>query len=204
MTATATDGKSAALGWCPSRALLVVLLAGGLLLSGHGLWIMAKAELAQLLLDRAFAQSLATGRPVKPWSWADTWPVARIEVPRLGLARIVLDGGSGQALAFAPGHLHGSAVPGERGTAVYAAHRDTHFRFLGRLRPGDRLDVSTSDGRRISFGVTGARIVRWDRFAIDPHAHPSLALVTCWPLDSIRHGPLRYVVHAEQMPARYA
>ena len=64
-----------------------------------------------MLLERAFAQTIATGRDSKPWSWADTWPVARIEVKRIGASAIVLAGSSGQALAFGPGHVEFTAKP---------------------------------------------------------------------------------------------
>ena len=80
-------------------ALSVALL--GLLLIGQGAYIHAKTLLAQVLLERAFDESVATGRIVKPWSWADTWPVARIEVTRLHASAIVLAGSSGQALLSA-------------------------------------------------------------------------------------------------------
>ncbi|WP_163583610.1 sortase domain-bontaining protein, partial [Klebsiella pneumoniae] len=66
-----------------------------------------------------------------------TEPVARLSF--LGHGSIALRGGSGQALAFGPGHLDGTPEPGEPGTAVYAAHRDTHFAGLGGLRPGDAV-----------------------------------------------------------------
>ncbi|MGO1080839.1 hypothetical protein ACTOWL_35275, partial [Inquilinus sp. CA228] len=88
-----------------SRFVALLLVLAGLVLAGQGLWIHAKAMLAQVLLDRAFAETLATGRAVKPWPWADTWPVARIDLPRLGESAIALAGASGQALAFGPGHV---------------------------------------------------------------------------------------------------
>src|ERR1700758_2853371 len=64
-------------------AAAAILCVTGLVLFGPGVWIHAKALLAQVLLERAFSASLASGEPVKPWSWVDTWPVARIEVLRL-------------------------------------------------------------------------------------------------------------------------
>ena len=86
------------------RLILPLLLAiTGLALFGQGAYIHAKALVAQVLLERAFDESIASGHPVKPWSWADTWPVARIEVKRLHASTIVLAGTSGQALAFGPG-----------------------------------------------------------------------------------------------------
>ena len=181
----------------PFLAPAAVVLAVGLALCSQGLWIPAKAALAQVLLERAFERSVATGRPVKPWPWADTWPVARIAFPRLHRAVIVLDGASGQALAFGPGHVAGTPDAGDRGVAVYAAHRDTHFALLGQVRPGDEIVVRRIDGHEARFRMAGARVVRWDASGIDPHAPGrALALATCWPLDARTHGPLRYVVWA--------
>src|SRR6201990_3750506 len=87
----------------------------GLILFGQGAYIHAKALLAQVLLERAFDQTIATGHATKPWSWADTWPVARIEVKRIGARALVLSGSSGQALAFGPGHVETTPDAGARG-----------------------------------------------------------------------------------------
>ncbi|HEX6376053.1 MAG TPA: class GN sortase [Allosphingosinicella sp.] len=174
------------------RLLFLLLIVAGLVLAAKGALIPAKAWAAQALLERAFAEGLESRRPVKAWPWADAAPVARLSVPRLGVSEIVLSGGSGEALAFGPTHLPASAALGGRGTAVFAAHRDTHFRFLRDIRPGDEVRVETLDGRARRYRVAGARIVRRDAYA------PSgdLALVTCWPFDATERGPLRYVVAA--------
>jgi sortase A len=175
---------------------LALLLSGGVLV-GQAIYIHAKALLAQILLERAFAQTLASGEDVKPWSWADTWPVARVSVPRLGKSAIVLAGASGQALAFGPGQVERTPQAGEPGTAVYSAHRDTHFAFLGEVAIGDEIIVTRRDGFDLHFRVTGTAVVHWDASGIDPAAAGrQLALVTCWPLNAKIAGPLRYVVHA--------
>jgi sortase A len=179
-------------------AMAAVSAFAGLWLIGGAVYIHAKAVLAQILLDRAFAAEIASGAVVRPWSWADTWPVARVEVPRLSASVIVLAGGSGQALAFGPGHLERTPDAGDPGTAVYAAHRDTHFAFLGRVTPGDAIVVTRRDGAAAHFRVTHAEVVRWDASGLDPGAPGRrLALVTCWPLASVLPGPLRYVVYAD-------
>jgi sortase A len=185
------------------------IAALGLTVFAQGAWIQGKATLAQYLLEDAFAESIDTGKRVKPWSWADTWPVAKIEIPRIGKSAIALAGSSGQALAFGPGHLDRSADPGEPGTAVYAAHRDTHFAFLSAVKPGDAIEVTRADGRTFTYETTGSEIVRWDNSGISADARGTqLALVTCWPLDGKTRGPLRYVVHAtlreaNVMPAKF-
>ena len=180
--------------------LIALLVGAGLILAGQGLWIHAKAFVAQILLERAFAQSLATGTVVKPWSWLDTHPVARIEVPRLGERAIALEGASGQSLAFGPAHLIDTPQAGEEGTAVYAAHRDTHFSFLQDMRDGDEIVVTRRDGATIRYRVTGHEVRRWDQSGIDPHLPGRhLVLATCWPFGAVTHGPLRYLVYAQAM-----
>ena len=190
------------IGSAPARSLLSltagIFIAIGLFLAAQGGWIYAKAALAQVLLERAFAESVTSGLPVKPWSWADTWPAARIEVPRLGVSAIALNGASGQALAFGPGHLDNTPEAGENGTAVYAAHRDTHFTFLRNIKENDQITITRRDGRIFTFRVTHMAVARWDEAGIDPDAHGvHLVLATCFPFDAVTSGPLRYLVYAD-------
>jgi sortase A len=185
------------------RTAAVILAFAGLVLFGQGAWIHAKAMLAQVLLERAFAETIASGREIKPWSWADTWPVARIEIKRLHASAIVLAGSSGQALAFGPGHVELTPDAGEPGVAVYSAHRDTHFRFLKDVAIGDDIDVTRRDGRTFRYRVTTTSVVRFDASGIDPLIDGyQLALSTCWPLTGVTPGPMRYVVHATMTRAR--
>jgi sortase A len=124
--------------------------------------------------------------------------VARIEVPRLHRSAIALAGASGQALAFGPGHVERTPEPGEPGTAVFAAHRDTSFAFLGEVRIGDDIRVTRRVTRTFRFRVTGTSVAPWDASGVDPAADGRyLVLATCWPLDARLAGPLRYLVHAE-------
>jgi sortase A len=177
-------------------AALVLALAG-LMLFGQGAYIHAKALVAQILLDRAFTETIVGGRDVKPWSWADTWPVARIEVKRLHASAIVLAGSSGQALAFGPGHVEFTPDAGERGVAVYSAHRDTHFRFLRDVAIGDEIVITRNDGKAFRYRADGTSVVRFDASGIDPLTDGyELVLSTCWPFDAITPGPNRYVLHA--------
>jgi sortase A len=175
----------------------IALAIVGILLFGDGTYIHGKAWLAQLLLNRAFDRSVATGEAVKPWSWADTWPIARIEVKRIGASAIVLEGTSGQALAFGPGHLSQTIDAGERGIAVYAAHRDTHFRFLKNVAIGDVVDVARIDGQHVRYRVDSSAVVNFDASGLE-HATQDfeLVLATCWPFDAVTSGPERYILHA--------
>jgi len=206
-------------------AISLVVAGAGLL--AWGAYIPVKAVVAQVLLERAFDRALAqaengagngasigagngAGRPsaaagvrVKPWSWADTWPVARLEVPRLRERTIVLSGDSGQALAFGPGLVAGTVPPGEAGVSVIAAHRDTHFSFLKKVKTGDRITVTRTDGSRHAFVAERSEVVRWDATGIDAGTRGRwLVLATCWPFEARVPGPDRYILVARSVEAR--
>lgn len=188
-----------------SRRTVLGLTAGALLLGGSvaiasSLYIEAKALIGQALMERAFTQTLASGQPVKPWDWADTWPVARVSAPAHNESAIVLAGASGEAMAWGPGHLAGTPKPGDKGVSIIAAHRDTHFAFLEHVQAGDDIAVTNADGSRHQFKVTGTKVVRWDASGINPMSDGRrLALVTCYPFGSPVSGPLRYVVMTEKV-----
>lgn len=180
-------------------ALALGLLAVGLACLGQAGWIHAKAVLAQVLVDHAFERALQGIPNARPWPWADTHPVARLRIMGTGRALVVLSGASGRNLAFGPAHDAASVLPGESGNSLIAGHRDTHFRGLETMQPGDRIEVERADGRRLEFIVTAREIVdsRRTRIALDGDT-PRLILATCYPFDAVDPGgPLRLVVTAE-------
>ncbi|MCB1055232.1 MAG: class GN sortase [Acidobacteria bacterium] len=187
------------------RWLSVGLLLAAVAVGGKGVWLYAKAQLAQVLLERAWQETLAEpagAGPARPWPWADTYPVARIEAPRLGVERIVLDGSSGRTMAFGPGHVIGTALPGEDGNSVVGGHRDTHLAFLRRLRLGDELVVERADGVRRRYRIDLLEVVdRGDLGVLADTGAARLTLVTCYPFDAVvPGGPLRYVAGAALVP----
>ncbi len=184
----------------PRQLALVVtplLLVISLQQFGVAALIQAKAWLAPILVERAWKESLAAGgQPVKPWPWADTWPVAQLFVPSLGLSRYILHGDSGHALAFGPGHDQGSAALGTDGVAVVGGHRDTHFAFLRELAQGDLIELQLPDRRRKYYQVVETVVVDSTRGLLPTiDQAPQLLLITCYPFTAISDaGPLRYVV----------
>ncbi len=180
-------------------AFVALLAAAGTASFGHGVWIHAKAQVAQVLLHAAWDRTRATGIAAKPWPWADTHPVARLAAPAQDADVLVLAGASGRTLAFGPGHLEGSALPGDAGNAIITAHRDTHFRFLGRVAPGDEITVERADGATRHFRIRGSYVADARDLKLPRDTQvPTLTLVTCWPFDALNPGgPLRYVVVAE-------
>jgi sortase A len=180
---------------------LLVVLGVGLLL--QGLWIPAKAVVAQVLLERAWEDSKASGgAQVKPWPWADHWPRARLHFPKQQASYVVLSGDQGASLAFAPGHNpQSAALSAALGTKVISAHRDTHFTVLRDVSVGEELALETEQGMR-SYRVTQMNVidVRQQTLEIFPEGEDALVLVTCYPFDAVNpNGPLRLVVMAESI-----
>ncbi len=188
------------------RRLVLPALLVGVLCFGYAGYIPAKAWLAQRLLDHAWERRLAGSVQVRPWPWADTRPAARLVQPRLNIDQIVLDGASGRVLAFGPGHVVGSARPGERGNIVLSGHRDTHFRWLDRLVLGDELVLKTVDGGQRRYRVGRLAVHHESEVALlDAHAGDQLRLLTCYPFDAIDPGTTeRFVVTAFPAPRRSA
>lgn len=182
----------------PWTYLALGLLLIGALQFGQGAWIQAKAWLAQGLIAHAWSRTLAGEREAKPWPWADTWPVARLIAPGLGIERYVLAGANGSAIAFGPGHLSGTPVPGQPGNSVIGGHRDTHLAFLRHVKPGDELLVERTDGARVAYRVDDALVLdKRDVWVTKQEGPRRLTLVTCYPFGSLRAGGAqRYVVFA--------
>src|SRR5690606_20738024 len=103
------------------RALSLLLLALGVVLCSSAGRIYAKAALAQVLLRQGWGEARAGDAEPRPWPWADMWPVARLQIPAHGVDLIVIEGATGSTTAFAPGHILGTAAPGERGNVGIAA-----------------------------------------------------------------------------------
>jgi sortase A len=182
------------------RAISLLLILAGALALSQGGWIWAKAQLAQVLLEQAWSRTEDGAGPAKPWPWADTWPVARLRVPAHNVDLIVLAGASGESLAFGPGRVGGSAVPGGRGSLVISGHRDTHFRFLKKVRKGETILVEDEHGSVHAYRITGAKVVDSRTHTLRLEGDEArLVLVTCWPFDAVvPGGPMRYVVYAEK------
>jgi sortase A len=123
-------------------------------------------------------------------------PVARLQIPRLLLDEIVLEGVGANELNAGPGHLIGSVFPGERGNSVISAHRDRHFSSLGSLQVGDTI-VTETGWSETKWVVVGKRIVPADAPALRRAKDATLTLTTCWPIRYIGSAPDRLIVTAK-------
>lgn len=129
------------------------------------------------------------------WVIALGSPVARLLIPKLDLDEVVVEGVGDAALRAGPGHMTGSAVPGDRGNSVLSAHRDRHFRSLGELGVGDTL-VTESDRGTVVWRVARVRVVTADAPVLHGSDSPMLTLTTCWPIRYFGPAPDRLIVEA--------
>lgn len=178
----------------PYAAVLITAAFFSVVLCIKALWIPLKAEVAQHLLRQTWQQVQAGNQNARPWPWADTRPAAVLSVPRYGIEQFVLEGNSGRNLAFGPVFIDGASNSADR---IISGHRDTHFRFLEALRPGDRISLQTLHGPE-EYAVESTEVIdsRRQELVLEPAMH-RLSLVTCYPFDAAAAGgPLRYVVTA--------
>lgn len=179
-----------------------MLLLVALMLLLEGAYIPAKAQVAQWLLQRAWQVSSTEQKPVRPWPWADTWPVARLLVPAKAVDLIVLEGDHGGSLAFAPGMR--IAKPDDNKVTLISAHRDTHFKFVQTLDSNDRIELIDPGREKSIYRVAARQIVdSRQSWRLPRHEGRLLILMTCYPFNAIhRGGPLRYVVIADEQFAK--
>jgi len=184
----------------PQKIAIFACIIIGTLLCTKAIWIHAKAMLAQVLLKQAWEQTIVQKQPVKPWPWADTWPVARLLSPEEKQDMIVLASQNGATLAFGPGMLQAGAKPGQPGTCILAGHRDTSFSFLQNLQLGDTIILEDNTGVRWRYKVSSTTVRQADELYLKQSSLAQLALITCYPFNAIRPGTSqRYLVLADKV-----
>jgi sortase A len=125
--------------------------------------------------------------------------VGRIDIPRVHISVMFAEGTSSRVLRLAAGHVPGTALPGEPGNVVLAAHRDTFFRRLGELKSGDLIRLAVP-GRQYVYSVRFADIVGPNEtWVLEPSPGQSLTLITCYPFYFVGPAPKRFVVRARRI-----
>ncbi len=154
----------------------------------------ARARWGEIEAERAVTGAkLSTGGA--RWSEARGTPVARLTIPRLGLDEVVVEGVGDAELKAGPGHMIGSALPGDSGTSVISAHRDRHFHPLGGVAIGDTVVTESAHGT-VVWKVTRMRVVKAEDSGLDARTTPTLMLTTCWPIRYLGPAPERLIVEA--------
>jgi sortase A len=145
------------------------------------------------------ATSGAPERALLEWTPRPGDPIGRLEIPDAEISAIISAGTAAVTLRRGIGHIEGTALPGQSGNVGLAGHRDTSFRGLRQLRPGDRISLSTAFGS-YDYAVESIQTVAPERVdVLDPSDHPTLTLVTCFPFDFVGPAPLRFVLRAREV-----
>jgi sortase A len=136
----------------------------------------------------AYVESLATERDVEP--------LGLLEIPRLDVSVLVLDGIDEWALNRGVGRIPGTARFEEGGNVGIAGHRDGFFRALRGIAPGDLIEWRTPEGVR-RYEVVWTEVVAPEAVEVlAPTDHAALTLVTCHPFYYAGPAPERFVVRA--------
>ena len=137
--------------------------------------------------------------PPKPPAAVTDGLIGRIEIARLDLSAVVVEGVGKTALRRAVGHIPGTALPGQPGNVGIAGHRDTFFRPLRNIRQDDIITLTTVRGE-YRYRVVSTRVVSPDNVAVlDPTGDEILTLVTCHPFYFVGSAPNRFIVRAERV-----
>jgi len=181
-----------------NRFIITTLWIAGAIFLSKGIYMDVKAEVAQWLIASSWDKRSKNEMPVKPWAWADTRAVARLNVPRLNETLYVMQDDSGESLAFGPGHIPASAPLSKDGHVVIAGHRDSHFEFLQNIEIGDLVTTENYQSIKQHYKVIELFIIDVNDQEIPLYEHAQLTLITCYPFDDfVPGGPLRLVINAE-------
>jgi len=181
--------------------LATLLLIGGGHFAYQGLKIEIKAKVAQILLQRAWHQTLNSGEYYQPWSGFDGVPILRLHIPQYQIDQIVLKGTSGQALAFGPSFHEESFLPHEKKITIISSHRDSHGAFIKKLQLNEKIKIQDVDNHWHTYVIDEFLIinVKEDEVLINNYDQ-RLLLITCYPFNSIMSGtPYRYIVSAKKV-----
>ena len=178
----------ACLGWCTAAVAHIWLF------QAYESWAFEQQFGGETVSVREFrVHAAAFSEPAPP---ADHSIVGRIEIPRIGLKAMILEGASRRTLALAVGHITGTALPGAKGNAAIAGHRDTFFRGLKDIRLGDTILVTTLEGS-FEYRVKVCHVVSpRDTRVLEDTAEAALTLVTCYPFHYLGPAPERFIVRA--------
>ncbi len=179
-----------------ARLASYFFLAAGIWGLGYATYVVVDAQTYQATEE----MRLPTMPPAEgPRVVADGDVIGEMSIPRLELKTIVVQGESSKVLRHAVGHLLATPLPGEPGNVALAGHRDSYFRPLRNIQPGDVITIKTPDAE-FEYQVESTEVVLpSDVQVLQPTAENSLTLVTCFPFYYIGPAPKRFIVHARQI-----
>ncbi len=181
------------------------LFSGAALMLGFCTFVLADAWVFQhrqgQTLERLETGSLPELQflPGQPGNIGPDGLIGRIEIPRLNMSVVVVEGTGTPALRRAVGHIVGTALPGQPGNIGIAAHRDTFFRPLRNIQRGDIVTLTTPRGE-YRYSVVSTKVVDPDDVAVlNSDGNEILTLVTCYPFYFVGSAPNRFIVRAKRI-----
>lgn len=187
-----------------------LLLVTGSLLCLHASWLPVKGWLSQKLISYSWHQTIDSQQKIKPWQWADTYPIAELSFERLNKSIVVLNGGDPTTLAFSAGAI----APFNQTTGtqpfIVAGHRDSHFSFLEEIVMNDIISLADKQGKSQLYQVEAIDIIDASTGELPVLANDSqLILITCYPFTRVSNisntsnigsnSNERYVITAKQL-----
>jgi sortase A len=178
---------------------LLFILVGLAVIAAAGFALFWSEELQRIYVPTLPSIERHSGSGSAPSTEArEGAPIGLIEIPRLGLSSVVLEGDDTEALLLGVGHLSDTPLPWHGGNTVFAAHRDTFFRPLAHIRKNDVIKFSTADAE-FEYVVTELKVVEPTAVEVlKPTTAATLTLITCFPFDYIGPAPQRFIVRAER------
>ena len=181
-----------------ARAVYYLFLIGGILVLACAAYTIADAHAYQTV-EKVRFENVKVSSNQEPRHVVPGDVIGELEVPRLGLQTIVVQGDSPKILRRAVGHIVETAMPGGQGNVTLAGHRDTFFRPLRNIRRGDTVTLKTLEGA-FQYEVESTAVVPPnDIQVLQPSAERTLTLITCFPFYYVGPAPNRFIVLARQM-----
>lgn len=181
------------------RTVSAMLLLIGLVAVGYAAYAIESARIYQSVHERTFEAMPASVAPRVAERPLEGSTLGRLQIPRLGLQVMVVQGDSPQILRHAVGHLPETTLPGEDGNAALAGHRDTMFRPLRGVRPGDAITFETPS-RVVRYEVEWTQVVSPSSIEVlRSSGARELTLITCFPFDFVGSAPNRFIVRAREV-----
>jgi sortase A len=164
------------------------LLITGSLLCLHASWLPFKGWLSEQLISYSWHQTIDLKQQIKPWPWADTYPIAELSFERLNKQVVVLNGGDPTTLAFSAGAIAPFNQARSAQPFVVAGHRDSHFSFLDEVVMNDIISLADKHGQSQLYQVEAIDIVDASTGELPVLADDSqLILITCYPFTNTRN-----------------
>jgi sortase A len=128
--------------------------------------------------------------------------IGEIQIPRLAVKAVVVQGDDLSLLDRAIGHLPETAMPGEWGNVALAGHRDRLFRPLRDIQSGDTIFIDTPS-QLLQYRVQSTFVVSATQLDVLRQSDAKeLTLITCFPFTYIGRAPNRFIVRARQVASR--